>query len=105
MYYPSKVTWEKYVSTDAHHNITYATPETPSCKYQEMIEKVNDQDGNEVIANAWLLFPPGISIGFNDRITLPDGTHQKIVVINRIKNHMGKDVNVEIYLSKKWSAT
>lgn len=101
MFYPSKVTLEKYVSMNAHHQATYGTPQTPSCQYQELIQKVQDTNGEDVTATAWLLFPPSVSISYDDRITLPDGAHQKIVTVNRIKNHMGKDVNVEVYLSKK----
>lgn len=101
MFYPSKVTWEKYISKNAHHQAVYEAPQTPSCQYQELIQKVQDTNGEDVIATAWLLFPPNIAIGSYDKITLPDGTSQKIVTVNRIKNHMGKDKNVEVYLSKK----
>ena len=105
MFYPSKVTWEKHISKNAHHQVTYETPQTPSCQYQELIQKVQDSNGEDVIATAWLLFPPSVAIDYNDRITLPDGTHQKIVSVTRIKNHMGKDKNVEVYLSKKGGFT
>lgn len=105
MFYPSKVTLEKYISKNAHHQTTYGTPQTPSCQYQELIQKVKDSNGEDVIATAWLLFPPSVEIDYLDKITLPDGTHQKIVSIARIKNHMGKDKNVEVYLSKKGGLT
>lgn len=101
MFYPSKVTLEHHISKNAHHQSTYEAPQTPSCQYQELIQKVQDQNGEEVIATAWLLFPPIVTIDYSDRITLPDGTTPKIVSVNRIKNHMGKDKNVEVYLSNK----
>lgn len=97
--FPSSVTIAHKQSIDAHHTITYGTAQTVSCRYQEMIEKVIDSNGAEVLSTAWLQFPAGTSIDYDSKITLPSNETPKIVSINRIKNHLGIEVCVEVYLA------
>ena len=98
--FPSSVTIAHKKSIDAHHTITYGTAQTVSCRYQEMVEKITDQNGAEVLSTAWLQFPAGTSLSYDDKITLPSGETPKISQINRINNHLGVEVCVEVYLTK-----
>lgn len=97
--FPSTVTISHKQSIDAHHVVSYGTAQTVSCRYQEMQEKVIDSDGAEVLSTAWLQFPANTDISYDDKITLPSNATPKIVSINRIKNHLGIEVCVEVYLA------
>ena len=100
MFFPSIVTLAKQASIDAHHVVTYGTGVSTSCKYQEMSEKVIDQNGDEVVSTAWLMFPAGTTLNYNDKITLPSGATPQIASINTIHDHMGRAVSVEVFLTK-----
>ncbi len=95
--FPSLVTRYPYVSKDAHHKITWGTPETLSCRYAKFSKKVEDQNGNEVLSVAWTSFPAGTSINDNDKVVLPDGSFSKIVLIRKIHDHMGRDICTDVY--------
>ena len=95
--FPSSVTRYPYASKDAHHAITYGTAATLTCKYAKMSKLVTGQNNNEVLAVAWTQFPASTTIGYNDKIVLPDGTFSKIVKIHRINNHIGIEQCVEVY--------
>jgi hypothetical protein len=97
--FPSTVTIAHKQSIDAHHVVSYGTAQTVSCRYQEMQERVLDSNGAEVLSTAWLQFPAGTSIDYDSKITLPSNETPKIVSINRIKNHLGIEVCVEVYLA------
>lgn len=100
MFYPSTVTRYPCLNKNAHHIVTYGTAVTLSCKYADKSEKVQDQNGDEILTSAWLMFPANTVINFDDKITLPNGESQKVVTIHRIRNHMGREICVEVYLTK-----
>jgi len=100
MFYPSTVTRYPYLNKNAHHKVTYGTAVTLSCKYAEKSEKIQDQNGDEILTSAWLMFPAGAVINFDDKVILPDGESQKVVTVHRIRNHMGREICVEAYLTK-----
>lgn len=100
MFFPASVTIARKTSKNAHHVISYGTAATTICKYQEMSEKIIDQNGNEIVSYAWLMFPAGTVLGYDDKITLVSGEIPFIASINRIKDHMNREVCVEVYLSK-----
>lgn len=97
MFFPSTVTRHPYVSKDAHHKITWGTPETLSCKYAKISKKIE----NDTLITAWTSFPAGTSIHPDDKIVLPDGTFSKIVQIREINNHMGYPVCVDVYYGEE----
>jgi hypothetical protein len=99
--FPSSVTIAHKQSIDAHHVITYGTAQTVSCRYQEMITKITDQNGNEIMTSGWAQFPKEVSISEEDQITLPDGSKPKIATLQRIYDHLGRLSCTEIYLSKE----
>lgn len=100
MYFPSTVTRYPIISKDAHHKVTYGNSVTLSCKYAEKSEKVQNQNGDEILTSAWLMFSAGTVINFDDMIVLPSGESQKVVTVHRIRDHMGREVCVEVYLAK-----
>lgn len=100
MFFPTIVTRYPYLNKNAHHKVTYGDAVTLSCKYAEKSEKTQDQNGDEILVSAWLMFPPSTVINFDDKIVLPDGSSQKVVTVHRIRNHMGQEVCVEVYLAK-----
>lgn len=100
MYFPTTVTIAHKTSKSAHHVVSYGTPATTACKYQEMSEKVIDQNGNEILSSAWLMFPAGTTLGYDDKITLASGDIPFIASINHIKDHMNREVCVEVFLAK-----
>jgi hypothetical protein len=97
MFFPSTVTRYPYASKDAHHKVTWGTPETLSCKYAKLSKKIDSQNDQEVLAVAWTQFPAGTSVNYDDKIVLPDGSFSKIVKIYPIHNHMGREICVEVY--------
>lgn len=99
MYFPSSVTREPHVSKNAYHVVTYGAPQTLSCKYQSLSEKILDKNGEETLISAWLMFPASTSLNYDDRITLPDGSKPNIAKIMHINNHMGQEVCVEVFLT------
>lgn len=100
MFFPATVTRYPYASKDAHHSITWGTAGSLSCKYSKMSKKIQDQNGDEVLTSAWLMFPVGTSFNYDDKIVLPDGTFPKIVKVHNVKNHVNADVCVEVYLGE-----
>ena len=95
--FPSQVTRYPYVSKDAHHKVTWGTPETLYCKYAKLSKMVEGQNGKAVLAVAWTQFPNGTSIDYDDKIILPDGSFSKIVRNHSIHDHVGRAVCVEVY--------
>ena len=100
MFFPASVTIARKVSKNAHHVVSYGTPATLTCKYQEVSQKIINNNNQEVVASAWLMFPAGTSIGYDDKITLPSGATPFIASIATIRDHMNRAVCVEVYLSK-----
>jgi len=91
------VTRYPYASKDAHHAITYGTAETLACKYAKMSKLIQDSNNEEVLTVAWTQFPAGTTIGYEDKIVLPDGSYSRIARIHRVHNHLGTEVCVETY--------
>lgn len=95
--YPSQVTRYPYASKNAHHKVTYGTPETLNCKYAKMSKIVEGKGGKAVLAVAWTSFPAGIVINDEDKVVLPDGSFSEIVLIRKINNHVGVPICVDVY--------
>jgi hypothetical protein len=65
-----------------------------------MSKMIQDSTGKEVFTSAWLMFPVGTQINYDDKIVLKDGTAPKIVKINRQEDHMNREVCVVVYLGE-----
>lgn len=100
--FPSSVSRYPYSSTDAHHKVTYGTPQTLSCKYAKKEQVVSDQNGQIFQTVAWLQFPAGTTISKKDKIILPDSTTGVVeIVIPVLYPHNGTAMCVEVYLSEE----
>ena len=95
--FPSVVTRYPYLSKNAHHKITYGTPETLDCKYAKLSKMIEGQNGKSILAVAWTSLPDGTTINYDDKIILPDGTFSKIALIRAIHNHVGTEKCVDVY--------
>ena len=101
MRFPATVTFEPYVSIDAHHKVTYGTATQLACKYTDMSKRELTHNGSEIVTVSWLLFPAGTKIDYRDRITLPSGKQPPITSISSIVNQHTKETCVEVYLTHK----
>lgn len=94
MEFPRQVKFEKALSKDKFHKVTYDTPEYLDCNYFEQIKIEN----NIKLVVARIFFPSGTIINSDDRITLEDNETSPIV---RIKNHdYGNSPFLEVFLGE-----
>lgn len=97
MFFPAEATRYPYSTKDAHHKITYGTPNTLRCIYTKISKIIHDNNGHAILAVAWTMFPKGTMVNYDDKIILPDGTFSPIVSIHTINDHRGREVCVIVY--------
>jgi hypothetical protein len=84
------VTWEKAGELNARGKPEdYDDPETLDVWLVERTERVIGPSGEEVTSKMHFHTPGDVAIGFQDRITLPDGATPPIVAIGRPRTPEG----------------
>jgi len=101
MKFSRSITLAPYVSKDAFHKNTYGTAVTVAANIFSIIKVYTDKSGSEVISSAKLMLPKTTIIGYEDQITLPDGTTPYIGSIAAESNQRtGECHYIEVYLSR-----
>jgi hypothetical protein len=85
---------------DSWHKITYGTPVSSDCYYEE----VKEVKGNETVVSAYVALPPDTEIYPTSKITLPDGEHPKITVLKPIERLSDHEVEfIRVILGNPYS--
>jgi hypothetical protein len=83
MDFPDTCVIEPFESKDSFHLVTYGTPVTVRCFYEELSER--SQDHSKILISGWLALPVGTAVTEKSRITLPDGSQPLIMSIRLVR--------------------
>ena len=101
MKFLQKVTIEHLICVDAYHVPTYSSPISQKAIVDSSVKSMKQLPSNETTSSAHILFPPGTSIGPDDRITTEDGTHP-IRYISSTENYRnGKIHYIDVYIGRQ----
>ncbi len=101
MKFNTSISVAPYVSEDVYGKRIYGTPVILPCNIDYTIKNIKDFRGNAFITASWLAFPPGTTIDYKDKITLPDGTHPYIGSISKIQNQRNGTIHyLEVYTGR-----
>jgi hypothetical protein len=101
MDFPETVTIAPFVSSDVYGNITHGEGVTVPACIDYLIKNIKDFRGNEFITSAWVALPPATTIGYRDKLTLPDGSSPYIGSIGRAYDYESKTVvYIEVYTGR-----
>lgn len=77
-------------SVDAYAKHSYAAATSiPNCRVQTGAHKVTDQNGQEIVATGKVYVPGIPAVTPESKITLPDGTTPRVLVVDRFGDERG----------------
>ncbi len=84
------VTIEPKTGIDKFNNIQYGDAVTVQCQIERMNKRVLDRTGRELISTVGIILAtPELSVGAEDRVTLPDGSQPAIMEVLAVKDEVG----------------
>lgn len=92
------ITIEKYSSTDAYGEVTYASGINYPSRVDFAPELVKSLTGEQIVSSASIMLEGTNDITVRDRITLPDGSKPKIISISKTPDIGGTYVLVVVYV-------
>jgi hypothetical protein len=88
---------EPFVAYNQNGDKTYGIPVMLACRTEVGIKKITNKEGQEVISTGTTYLDPSTPVGYNDRLTMPDGSQPRIMRLDDQPNGDGTPVYIAVY--------
>lgn len=82
---------------DAEGNPVLGTSSGNTCIIQQINKLITDASGMEKVSTCQIFLSGNSTIGYNDKLTLPDGSQPKILSIEYMPDFDGNNEYVRVY--------
>lgn len=87
---------EAFLSRDAYGTPSYASMLTAPARVEYRTRVIRARDGREVVARATVYLPHSVTVGGDDRLTLPDGSTATPLDVRPVTDLDGSLHHVEV---------
>jgi len=95
-WFKQTVTIEPFIGVNAYAEPQYGLPATYPAFVQRKTKLVRDRTGREVVSTAQMYLDGTVSVGVQDRITLPDGSQPVILSVEVLPDETGATHHVVV---------